>query len=129
MPVGSVGSVGSVGFVGSVPPVGVPHTWSSDTWPLPAPVLAVKARRTSSTSASSGISTVLPLAGSNPYAADALSVRNAVSPSERPSTLNVWVRDDHTEGGGRVTTTRSTSASAPRSTVRCDGYWSPAPSQ
>ncbi|MNW58184.1 hypothetical protein D3C74_360310 [compost metagenome] len=64
VPVGSVGvSVGS--GVGSPDPSDVPQTWSSATCAFAAPVLPVKARRTSATSAETGIATLLPVAGSN----------------------------------------------------------------
>ncbi|GAB3999471.1 hypothetical protein GCM10029992_28330 [Glycomyces albus] len=45
---------------------GVPRTWISATWPFGAPVLAVNASRTSATVASTGMATVLPVAGSKP---------------------------------------------------------------
>jgi hypothetical protein len=43
---------------------GTPMTWSSATWPPPAPELLLKISRTSATRAVTGMVTVLPEAGS-----------------------------------------------------------------
>ena len=83
---------------------GVPTTWSTETCPLPAPVLPVKTSRTSVAEPLTGMVTLLPDPGANAYAADALSDVHAPVPT-RPSIENVCVRAPQAATGGTPTTT------------------------
>src|SRR5690606_6252404 len=99
-----------------------PNTWNSATCPPGAPEFAVIRSRTSAARASTGMVTVLPVAGSKVYVAWALIVVNAEPPSWRPSTSMVWVRRAQIGSGSSLSTTEVRSASPPRETVSVSGY-------
>ena len=80
-------------------------TWNSATWPLGAPVLAVKLSRTSAAVALTGMVTVLPVAGLNVYVAEPTSVVKPDALCSRPRTANVWVRVPQAVSGLSLTTT------------------------
>nr|BFE69152.1 hypothetical protein GCM10020092_024530 [Actinoplanes digitatis] len=100
---------------------GTPMTWNSATWPLGAPVLAVKLSRTSAAVALTGTVTVLPVAGLNVYVADGTSVVKPEALCSRPRIENVCVRVPHSVAGLSLTTTELVVALAPSETVSVAG--------
>lgn len=101
----------------------VPRTWISAIWAPGASVLEKNFSRTSATRASTGMVTVFWLEpGLNTWPARSRSEENAVPSCVRPSTWMSCVRVAQTGSGLSLTTTDSTSASAPSFTVRSAGW-------
>jgi len=99
-----------------------PITWSSATWPLGAPVFAVKESRRSAAVPLTGTITVLPEAGLKVYVAEPTSVANVDELCSRPWTENVCCRVAQMLSGFSLTRTCWIVALAPSFTVRLAGY-------
>ena len=100
---------------------GMPVTSNVDTWPLPAPVLAVNTTRTSVAEPVTGKVTLLPAANEKAYCADALSVVQGPLPT-LPSIEKVCVRGPHAPSGGTATLTCCSVDCDARFTARVLGY-------